>query len=305
MYREKSAEFNTSLNPNSDTNKLEDIGDGNFIFEEKKADNSDDSSNNYADTPNVKITINPETGTVTETYPDGSMKISFDNSIKTINTDGSKEIIENKNNSLVKTSYDKDENITSSVALEEGQTISHIAQNTPYNSIELLEYNNLTLEQAKHLPVGFEVQIPKDVTVVDGEYGAIKIFEGYDETGVIVTPNEKITYDENSDLLIYGDNDKITFTNTDGTNPDKITYVDEVTNNYVEISKDSIGLYYKSLESNNKNLLLNTFFCPTYSLQRENLYSLSLLSSHKILSSSLEIEKNRISNNRFYKRKVV
>lgn len=87
------------------------------------------------------------------------MKISFDNSIKTINTDGSKEIIENKNNSLVKTSYDKDENITSSVALEEGQTISHIAQNTPYNSIELLEYNNLTLEQAKHLPVGFEVQI--------------------------------------------------------------------------------------------------------------------------------------------------
>lgn len=61
--------------------------------------------------------------------------------------------------------------------------------------------------------------------------------------------------------------------------------------NCIEITKNSIGSYYKSLESNNENLLLNTLFCPTSSLQRENLYSLSLLSSYKILSSSLEIEK--------------
>ncbi|RXJ97337.1 hypothetical protein CRV00_00420 [Malaciobacter molluscorum] len=67
--------------------------------------------------------------------------------------------------------------------------------------------------------------------------------------------------------------------------------------NCIEITKNSIGSYYKSLESNNENLLLNTLFCPTSSLQRENLYSLSLLSSYKILSSSLEIEKNLASNN--------
>ncbi|RXJ69308.1 hypothetical protein CRV08_04680 [Halarcobacter ebronensis] len=162
----------------------------------------------------------------------------------------SKSKIENAINNLDKSNL-KEPTEVGVVPLQEGQTISHIAQNTPYNSIELLEYNNLTLEQAKHLPVGFEVKIPKDVTVVDGEYGAIKIYEGYDETGVIVTPNEKITYDENSDLLIYGDNDKITFTDTDGT--------------YQEFLKDSNGNIYKSLESNdnftisydNKNTVTN------------------------------------------------
>ncbi len=58
---------------------------------------------------------------------------------------------------------DKDNNILSSVSLKEGQTISHIAQKTPYNSIDLLEYNNLSLEEAKSLPVGFKVRIPKDI----------------------------------------------------------------------------------------------------------------------------------------------
>jgi len=72
--------------------------------------------------------------------------------------------------------------------------------------------------------------------VTSAEYGSIKIYEGYDETGVIVTPNEKITYDENSDLVIYGDNDKITFTNIE-------------TGNYQEWTKDSNGSMYQSLES--------------------------------------------------------
>lgn len=48
------------------------------------------------------------------------------------------------------------------ILLTEGQTISHIAQNTSYSSTELLEYNYLTLEEAKNLPVGYEVKIPND-----------------------------------------------------------------------------------------------------------------------------------------------
>jgi len=72
--------------------------------------------------------------------------------------------------------------------------------------------------------------------VTSAEYGSIKIYEGYDETGVIVTPNEKIRYDENSDLLILDD---------------KITFTDIETGNYQEWSKDSNGSIYQSLESTN------------------------------------------------------
>ncbi|QKF82391.1 hypothetical protein AEBR_1911 [Halarcobacter ebronensis] len=83
----------------------------------------------------------------------------------------------------------------------------------------------------------------------------------------------------------------------------KVKIKNHMNKNELKISKDSNGSYYKVQESNNENLLLNTLFSPS-SLQRKNLYSLSLLSSYKILSSSLELEKNRVLNNRFYERKV-
>lgn len=68
---------------------------------------------------------------------------------------------------------------------------------------------------------------------------------------------------------------------------------------YEKNSNDSMNVAFTNTD---ENLLLSTLFCPTSLLQRENLYSLSLLSSHKILSSSLELEKNKILNNRFYER---
>lgn len=44
-------------------------------------------------------------------------------------------------------------------SLKSGQTISHVALNTKYTTKELLQYNGLTEEQAKNLPVGFEVKV--------------------------------------------------------------------------------------------------------------------------------------------------
>ncbi|RXJ98491.1 hypothetical protein CRV02_13440 [Arcobacter sp. CECT 8989] len=64
-----------------------------------------------------------------------------------------------------------DINIIESVPLTKGQTISHIAQKTDFNSIDLLEYNNLTLEEAKSLPVGYKVLVPKEKPIsIEGEY---------------------------------------------------------------------------------------------------------------------------------------
>ncbi|QKF82390.1 hypothetical protein [Halarcobacter ebronensis] len=85
----------------------------------------------------------------------------------------------------------------------------------------------------------------------------------------------------------------------------KVKIKNHMNKNELKISKDSNGSYYKSLEANNENLLLHTFFVPTSSLQRKNLYSLSLLSSYKILSSSLDLEKNRVLNNRFHDERKV
>ncbi|MFW2610963.1 hypothetical protein, partial [Aliarcobacter butzleri] len=65
-------------------------------------------------------------------------------------------------------------------SLKSGQTISHVALNTKYTTKELLQYNGLTEEQAKKLPVGFVVKIPKDVDNVQGGYGNVKVYEGHD-----------------------------------------------------------------------------------------------------------------------------
>ena len=213
------------------------------------------------------------------------IEYNSDNSVEIKHPNNTTDIISNN----IKTTYDENNNQTSTTSLKDGQTISHIATNTPYNSIELLEYNNLTLEQAKNLPVGFEVQIPKHVTETTGEYGSIKIYEGYDETGVIVTPNEKIRYDENSDLVIYGDNDKITFTNIE-------------TGNYQEWSKDSNGSMYQSLESTD-NL----------SISYEMIDGVKVANNIEILSDNVNLDdianpklysKELSVNNKLYERKV-
>jgi len=363
------------------------------------------------------------------------------------------------------------------VSLKSGQTISHIAANTEFTTMDLLKYNNLTLEQAKNLPVGYEIQIPKSIENFDGGYGNIKLYTSYDGTLTYYIPNEKgnvnvikinsdgeilqndfdtngtlldeivvnpndnqsyndaktmeellkdpnnlvkiddgilyadsgqiktdvnydkdsqtlfyedengnlqqITYEENSDLLIYGDvsnPNKITFTdkngnyqvwekdnegnfvqtnkvdysgvlntainqigsliimnNQDFSNIEKIavsttvsTIADFATYKGTDFNttdktvsnlqgavvsfavssffakndniSDILGMDGTFLGGLAENLLLNTLFCLTSSLQRENLYSLSLLSSHKILSLSLELEKNKVLNNRFYER---
>jgi len=135
-----------------------------------------------------------------------------------------------------------------SIPLTSKQTISHIAQQAGKSTIDLAEYNNISLEEAKSLHVGTPIRSYKgDPEVIKTPDGNIKLFENYDGTDTAILPKgitgEKtiINFDEDTSTLLYGDR----------TNPDKITYVDDVTNNYVEISKDSAGSYYKSLESNN------------------------------------------------------
>lgn len=92
-----------------------------------------------------------------------------------------------EDNSNIKIELDKDNIIkiekntyNSSIVLETGQTISHIAVGTKYTVKEILQFNGLTEEDAKSLPVGYEVQIPKDVKNIEGGYGNVKLYEGTD-----------------------------------------------------------------------------------------------------------------------------
>ncbi|RXI35683.1 hypothetical protein CRU99_13795, partial [Malaciobacter mytili] len=124
------------------------------------------------------------------------------------------------------------------VSLKEGQTISHIAQNTAFSSIDLLEYNNLSQEEAKNLPVGYKVLVPKDPPLeIQGEYGVIKLFKNQNDSFTLRIPDENnnkinITYNDNTDLLIYGDN----------TNPNKISFI---LNGRFEVwEKDERGVMY-------------------------------------------------------------
>ena len=49
-----------------------------------------------------------------------------------------------------------------------------------------------------------------------------------------------------------------------------------------------------------ENLLLSTLFYPISALPQKKYSSLSLLSSNMLFYQSLELEKNKIFNNRFY-----
>ena len=101
------------------------------------------------------------------------------------------------------------------IPLTKGQTISHIAQNTPYNSIELLEYNNLTLEDAKNLPVGFEVKIPKEVTSLESVDGTIKFYENQDGGGIafVPSPDGKVYLEYEQGDFFSSSPDKVSFGN--------------------------------------------------------------------------------------------
>ena len=154
---------------------------------------------------------------VVKTNPDGSQDISI------VSANGEvKEIHKNPNGEIEQIKFElKEEGIAT---LNSGGSISDIAQNTNFTTKELLEYNNLSLQDAKSLPIGFEVQIPKDIHTTIGEYGEIKIYENFDKGGSIFAPNEDgtkniITYSENSDLLIKGDitnPSSISWSNSDG-----------------------------------------------------------------------------------------
>ncbi|MCG3677686.1 cadherin-like domain-containing protein [Aliarcobacter butzleri] len=75
--------------------------------------------------------------------------------------------------------------------LKSGQTISHIAVGTKYTTKELLQYNGLTEEQAKKLPVGFEVKVPKDVDNIQGGHGNVKVYEGQDGSLTYHIPSDE------------------------------------------------------------------------------------------------------------------
>ncbi|MFV7791432.1 hypothetical protein ACNO6Z_11365, partial [Aliarcobacter lanthieri] len=61
---------------------------------------------------------------------------------------------------------------------------------TKYTTKELLQYNGLTEEQAKKLPVGFEVKVPKDVDNIQGGHGNVKVYEGHDGSLTYYIPSD-------------------------------------------------------------------------------------------------------------------
>ena len=130
---------------------------------------------------------------------------------------------------------------TNTATLNSGGSISEVASQTDYTSAELLEYNGISLEDARNLPVGFEVHIPNAVTVINGEYGNIKLFENPDGSTTAILPNQdNITYSSENDLLIYGDY----------TNPNKISFTNTSTGDFEVWEKDASGSMYQSQVSN-------------------------------------------------------
>ena len=100
-------------------------------------------------------------------------------------------IDKNNDNDLVP-EYKTDLTTGSIITLNQNQTISHIAVGTEYTTKELLQYNNLTEDEAKSLPVGFEVKVPKDISNLEGGYGDIKLYEGYDGSLTYYIPSDGI-----------------------------------------------------------------------------------------------------------------
>ncbi|RXI36293.1 hypothetical protein CRU99_13460 [Malaciobacter mytili] len=121
------------------------------------------------------------------------------------------------------------------VLLKKVQTISHIVQNTKFNLIELLEYNNLSQEESKNLPVGYKILFPKEPPLeIEGEYGRLKLFKNHNNTFTLIIPDENYnrTYSADNNLSIYGDK----------SNPNKISFINKGVLQVWE--KDDKGIMY-------------------------------------------------------------
>ena len=142
-------------------------------------------------------------------FDDGA-KIEFNekNQIVSIEIDNQKVIYNNDGTAtfpsdITETNPNLIVNIVNGVAsLKSGQTISHIAVGTKYTTKELLEFNNLSEVDARSLPVGFEVQIPKSVNNFEGGYGNIKEYIGQDGSVIYKIP------DKNGDIKTIEINSK-------------------------------------------------------------------------------------------------
>ncbi|MFY9075877.1 hypothetical protein OZZ08_13035 [Malaciobacter mytili] len=112
---------------------------------------------------------------------------------------------------------------------------------------------------------------------------------------------ENNSTENNSNTIIKNDSMDI----TDSSNSEKLFKI------AISTPDVAVEMLTEHLEKNNhinlknipyvpKNLLLKISFLPISSLQRKNFYSFTKVNSYKILSSSLELEKNIKFNNRFY-----
>lgn len=90
------------------------------------------------------------------------------------------------------------------IILDAGSTISHIAAQTKYSTNDLLKFNNISQEEARSLPAGYEVKIPSNkLSSVEGAYGDIDIYEDSNGTKIYIVPNGVggfNSYDKNGDL---------------------------------------------------------------------------------------------------------
>ncbi|WP_128988564.1 LysM peptidoglycan-binding domain-containing protein [Arcobacter sp. CECT 8986] len=141
---------------------------------------------------------------------------------------------------------------TSQYILKKGQTISHIAAKLDgINSIDLLEYNGLTLEQAKSLPIGFDVKIPKDVSIIQGEKAPIKIFENHDGTKSAIIKDENNNTIKVDNVEISSDKTQMSYTFEDATHILKksstgLMYESEVSTENITVQYDSPNIDIKA-----------------------------------------------------------
>ncbi|MEV9529528.1 hypothetical protein AB0W27_01990 [Aliarcobacter butzleri] len=96
----------------------------------------------------------------------------------------------NNNNNLTQ-EYKTNITTGATVLLKAGETISHVAVGTNFSTKELLQFNGLSETHAKYLPVGYEVQIPKNVKNLQGGYGNVKLYEGHDGSFTYHIPADK------------------------------------------------------------------------------------------------------------------